>query len=351
MILSHLSQRIVDAIPKLQDSPHYIRPLIDLLEDLLAWGNRPTYLIPMAYQWCSAISEKIREHGGYELTSEGLPRLQYPNHYVHLLSKSLAIAFRHIGSNSIRPPIRLSHTHHHEWMLDAIFTTENDDLIADAVYVWIVDLEVTPPGSCTRRLLRLTERGQPFSPRLRSTIMLAVEELHYSELEGAGLEFVRLLNNLKVGVDDIGGENWRGVELVTTALRSPIGQRYLSSHYWLLLWNLISVGQPNWSYNPKKDVEVMKSLEEAQDWDKLETWIFFIWRTDSPITTWNEDIERATLTLFQQRPSAIPRFKALYEKRTQGIPRRSTPSSLCEDVFRRVCDQARAEQSRLELSS
>jgi hypothetical protein len=40
-----------------------------LLNDLLAWGNRPEYLIPMAYQWCSAISKKIRERGGDELVS------------------------------------------------------------------------------------------------------------------------------------------------------------------------------------------------------------------------------------------------------------------------------------------
>jgi hypothetical protein len=242
MILSHLSQRIVDAILNLQDDSSRTRPLVYLLEDLLAWGNRPTYLIPMAYQWCSAISEKIREHGGDELTSEGLLRLQYPNHYVHLLSNSLAIAFRHIGSNPFLPSIRLTHTHHHEWMLDAIFTTGNDDLIADAVYVWIVDREVTPRGSCTRRLLRLTERGQPFSPRLRSTIVFAVKQLQYWDLEAAPLEFVRLLNNLEVGVEDTGGADWRLVGLVTGVLQSPVGQGYLSSHYWLLLGSLISMG-------------------------------------------------------------------------------------------------------------
>jgi hypothetical protein len=41
----------------------------------------------------------------------------------------------------------------------------------------------------------------------------------------AGLEFVRLLNNLEVGVDDMDGENWRAVQLVIDVLHSPVGQR------------------------------------------------------------------------------------------------------------------------------
>jgi hypothetical protein len=177
--------------------------------------------------------------------------------------------------------------------------------------------------------------------------LLAVKQLKYIELKAAGLEFVRLLSNLEVSVDDMGGESWGVVELAKAALYSPIGQEYLSSHYWLLFRNLISVGpKPRWSYDPNKIVEVMKSLEETQDWDKLETWMLFVWQTDSHIMTCNEDIERVTLTLFQQRPSAIPRFKALCEKHTQGY--HWQPPYLCEDVFRRVCNQARAEQSCLE---
>jgi hypothetical protein len=319
-----------------------------LLEDLLAWGARPVYLVPMAYRWCSAISEKIREHGGYELTSEGLPRLQYSNHYVHLLSNSLAIAFRHIGSNSF-PPIPLSHAHDHEWMLDAIFTTEDDDLIADAVCVWIVDPKVTPPGSCTRRLLRLTERSQPFSPRLRSTISLAVHELMHYDLEATGPEFVRLLNILEVGVDDMDGKNWRAVQLVIGVLHSPVGRDYLSSHYWLLLRSLISMGPyPRQAFrgNGGEGV-VMKSLEETQDWDKLETWMLYVWwswhTSRSPTT---EDIERITLTLFRQRPSAIPKFEDLYERRRQLS---YSLFNARQDEFRRICDQARAEQPFLEL--
>ena len=302
----------------------------------------------MAYRWCSAISEKIREHGGDELTSEGLPRLRYPDDYTRLLSTSLAIAFRHIDSNSFLR-IRLSHTHHHEWMLDAIFTTENDDLIADAVNVWIVDQNVTPPGSSTRRLLRLTERGRFFSPRLRSTILLALWKLMHKELKVTGLEFVRLLNNLEVGMDDMGSDDWNAMGLVMFVLHSPVGG-YLSSHHWLLLRSLISMGP-----GPSESVPygcgagvVMESLEEAQDWEKLETWMLYTWWS-SVAPLMKEDIERITLTLFRQRPSAILKFEELYEKRRQCSSRSLINKH--EDEFRRICDHARAEQPFLESPS
>jgi hypothetical protein len=317
---------------------HRIWPLRRLLKDLLAWGNRPTYLIPTAYQWCFVISEKIREHGG-ESTLD----------FQHLLSHSLAIAFRHIGSSYISPTVQLSHSHHHEWMLDIIFTTENDDLIADAVCVWIVDREVTPPGSCTRRLLKLTERGRPFSPRLRCTIVRAVRHIWKWELEAAELELVYLLNDLEVSVDEMGGAvgAWSWVELLQTALCLPVGRELLSSHYWLLLGNLISMSPEPHSYKGRQ-TEVMKLLGEAQDWEKLETWMLVVWWSEAyhgPNQA--QDIDRVTLTLFRQRPSAIPRFEYLCERRTQDTPL----LHLHQDLFRWICDQARAEQSYLESPS
>jgi hypothetical protein len=65
----------------------------------------------------------------------------------------------------------------------------------------------------------------------------------------------------------------------------------------------------------------MKSLEEAQDWEKLETWMLVVWWSEydysDPVPI--QDIERATLTLFRQRPSAIPRFEGLLENRTLSL--------------------------------
>jgi hypothetical protein len=335
----------VDVIANLQDDSAQAWTIRTPLEELLAWGNRPEYLIPMAYRWCSAVSKKIRERRGDEPTPEDLSSSDYWNHYGHILSLSLAIAFRYIGSEDVNLHGRLSHTLHDEWMLDVIFTRGNDDAIADAVYVVIVDEEATPPGSWAHRLLKLAERSRPFSPRLRWTILYFIRRWGYSEVRAAELEFVCLLNNLEVGVGEAGdaGREWMG--LLIYVLLMPMGQERLSSHYWFLLENLISTVHQMRSAEDRQ-TEAMKSLEEAQDWEKLETWMLVVWWSkynSDPVPI--QDIERATLTLFRQRPSAIPRFENILENRTQI--RFSSLFNEYEDVLRRICDQVRAEQSRL----
>jgi hypothetical protein len=324
---------------------HHSGDLHLLLEDLLAWSNKPTYLIPMAYQWCSAIFEKMRERGEDEPNSDGLPRIYFIDDYPLLLHQSLAVTFRHIGSDYISLPICLPHTHHHELMLDYIFAGEDDDLIADVMYVWISDQSAILPGSCTHRLLKLTERGRPFSPRLRWTIIHAVPWLWEPELEAAGLEFVHLLHHLEVGVGDVDdAEGW--ILLLIYVLYSPVGQEHLSSHYWLLLGDLVSMTPPlDLGSEHDKDMEIMKSLEEAQDWEKLEMWMLFIWNSedDHRIPIPIRDIKQATLTLFQQRSSAMLRFKDLHDKCTQP----SYPETLfksCEDEFQWICNQVQTEQ-------
>jgi hypothetical protein len=335
----------VDVIVNLRDDSDQAWTLRYSLNDLLAWGNRPEYLIPMAYQWCSAISKKIREHRGDEPTSEDLSSLDDRNNYGHIMFLSLAIAFRHIGSEDVHLHGRLSHTPHDEWMLDAIFTRGDDDAIADAVYVRIVDNKA-PSGSCTRRLLKLTERGRPFSPRLRWTILRCVQQCWYSQLGAAELEFVCLLNNLEVSVGEAGDASRAWTYLLIYALLTPMGQGRLSSHYWLLLGNLISVF-PEMPSADDRQAEVMESLEEAQDWEKLETWMLVVWwslyRSDSVQI---QNVERVTLTLFRQRPSAVPKFEDLLQNHTQSY---FTLFNTYKDVLRRVCDKARAEQSPLGL--
>ena len=318
------------------------------------------YLIPMAYRWCSAISKKIRERRGDEPTSSDLSSSDHNNHYGCILSLSLAIAFRHIGSESVFLPDRLSHTPHDKWMLDAIFTRGDDNAIADAMYVgiidegaamyvWTMDEEAGQSGSWTRRLLKLTERVRPFSPRLRWTILHFVQERWYSILGEAVLEFVCLLNNLEVSVGEVGdaGRGWG--RLLIEVLLTPVGQMRLSSHYWLLLGNLISVF-PETCSAVDRQTEVMKSLEEAQDWEKLETWMLVVWWSDydsDPVPI--QDIERETLTLFRQRSSAIPEFEGLLENHTQfNFP---PLFNTYKDVLRRICDQARAERSPLRSPS
>jgi hypothetical protein len=311
----------------------------------------------------------MREHWEEEPTSEGW---EYRRDYFNLLHRSLAVAFRHTCFNSASPTIHTFHTRNHEWMFDKVFINAyggmftydhmfadgekfaDDEKFADAVCMWAADRQVTPPGSCTRRLLELTERGWPFSPRLRCTVIHAVQHLWPWELEAAGLELVSLLNNLEVGVREINGakrsRNWAA--LLKGVLSSPMGQWFLSSHYWLLLRNLISMGYPSWEVVDRQ-TEIMKSLEEAQDWEKLETWMLVVWCSvylSHPDPTLIQDIGWATLTLFRQRPSAIPRFEDLYEQRTR-LHSLDPLFNTCANEFRSICDQVRVEQSCLEPPS
>jgi hypothetical protein len=52
----------------------------------------------------------------------------------------------------------------------------------------------------------------------------------------------------------------------------------LSPHYWCLL-DKLALGT-NFSGSPGlQSVEVMRSLEEAEDWEKLEVWIVVVWQS------------------------------------------------------------------------
>jgi hypothetical protein len=303
----------------------------------------------MAYRWCSAISKKIRERRGDEPASEHVSSSGPFGDYAHILSLSLAVGFRHIRYQYSQPT-RLFDTPHDEWMLDTVFTRGDDDAIADAVCVEIVDIFATQFGSWSRRLIKLTERDRPLSPRLRWTILHFIWQLGYDALCVAELEFVCLLNNLKVSVGEAGDAGQAWMQLLIYVLLTPTGQERLSSHYWLLLGNLVSVVRGTGVLVDGR-TEAMKSLEEAQDWEKLETWMLVVWKSRHPgCPAPIQDIERATLTLFRQRPSAIPRFEGLLKNCTQFTPNPRYYYPLFnayKDMLQQVCDQARVEQLRL----
>ena len=178
-ILSNLSTRVMSSIA----DRHFLHHLIFLLEFLAAWEKRPVYLTPMAYQWCSAISEAAGRLGPSEMPII-LPDLTLPPHpqysfrfqsqdlhpggfvlgiaesgfsevgpgcdpvrsdvtshtprhlqhliYPHLLSIILNIGFRRVASSPGQSALHLDHTSHHEWVFETAFSSK-DEVIADAV--------------------------------------------------------------------------------------------------------------------------------------------------------------------------------------------------------------------------
>jgi hypothetical protein len=386
-ILTHLSARVMNIIADGNGLQH----LNFLFGFLAAWEKRPAFLTPIVYEWCSAISEVAgrlglgelpvdlplepqsqpkpqpgdryrpqdlaRSGALSEIAEEEFSRVgpgcdpirmdgtldhahRHPQHltpfrYGTLLSTILEVGFRLVGPGDDWSALHLHHTPHHDRMFETAFSSDDDEVIADAASVWIVGGDQAPPGSFARYFSERVESSALFPPRLRQISIHVIERTWHGELETAGLETVRLLNRLDVDVDDMVRQDvW--AQLLVNAIRTPSGLETMSPHYWCVLGelplptNLVTPGP--------RDVEVMGSLEAAEDWEKSEVWMVVVWSSISqslPAPTM-EDIERVTLGLLLRRSSALPRFEALCER---GL---LNPSHGVE--LRRVCDQARAEQ-------
>ena len=180
-------------------------------------------------------------------------------------------------------------------------------------------------------LPRNLRQGAPFSPRLRRVVIRAIECTWRSELKVSGLEIVRLLNCLDVDVDDV-VEKYEWGRLLVDVIYSPTGPGSLSPRYWSLLTLLRAHAMDYGS----RGMEVARSLEEAEDWEKLEAWMTIAWQS----TLWSKPMEyvgQATLRLLSRQPSALPRFENLCETGIRWMDQK--------DELRRICDQARREQS------
>ena len=358
------------------------------------WKERPECLTPIAYQWCSAISEAAARRGSGPPTNrqvvlqilrhmpEGLARAEFPNelrltekefsevghscdflrlddtpHRAHghpqylvpdtydLLPAVLEIGFRQVTPGHDQPTFRLNHTSHHDRMFQTAFSSNDDDVIVDAMSVWTVGGGWAPPGSRVRYLAERVEKDEPFSPRLRRASISVIGHIESSELETLGPNIVRLLNRLDVDVDDmVDRDAW--MQMLIRVICLPTGAESLSPHYWCLLGKLALGRGLRWCNCVKRgssNVEVMGSLEKAEGWEELEVWMMVMWQSLDEFTTPPfivEDIEQVTLNLLLRRASALPRFRDLC---MHGSLQDSHAIQL-----RQICDQVQAEQSPLE---
>ena len=133
--------------------------------------------------------------------------------------------------------------------------------------------------------------------------------------------------------DVVDGESWARV--LVEAMRSPTGLESLSSHYWHLLDKLVA--SKHFLNLLSRDAEVMRSLEKAEDWEKLEVWMVAMW-SGLPGSESMEGIEEVTLKLLSRRPSAFSRFEDLCNTLTCSICRAH------KDKLQQICDQVRAGQ-------
>jgi hypothetical protein len=380
-ILSHLSTRVMSVI---MDGA-CLQELGYLLEFLAAWEERPAYLTPMAYQWCSAISEAAGMHelgplhDGRGILPMLRHRLQYEmlieirhalrdmeekiskvgrccdslrfddiSHHTHrrpqgptlnpytLLPAALEIGFRLVTPGRVQPALPLNHTSHHDRMFETAFSSYDDGVVTDAMSAWLVGGGWALRGSCVRYLAKHITRSRLFSPLLRRASIQVIEHIWHKNLKESVSETVQLLNCLDVEVDDMARRDvW--VKLLVEVICLPAGLESLSSHYWRLLDRLALGTDFGWVPG-SCNVEVMELLEKAEDWEKLEVWMVVVWQSlprGMPIG----NVGPVTLRLLLQRPSTILRFEGLCERGSLRYPHQTN--------LGQICDQTRAKQLHL----
>ena len=330
--------------PKVEDlisDPKYLQYLRQLLDFLATWESLPWVFAGMAYDWCSAISEKLRELNQGKAALENRlsphnpgsshPQDEIADKYAALLLRAIEIGFRRFNLYASSA----SHTPHHYWMFDIIFSSDNDEVIESAVYAWVVDRTQETIGSYARRFSRRVEKAIPFSDGLRRAITRVVEDCEPT-MDGSELDISRLLNLLNLDVGNVvKGDKW--LRILVGVIRSPMGRETLSLHNWCLLGELAFAESADRLFElGDVDMEVSGLLQDCEDWEKLEVWTLVIWSSfklepEERI----EDIKRMTLRLLLQRPSALQRFKSLYE-REEWIHH--------GDQLWEICDQAQVEQ-------
>ena len=304
------------------------RSLTRILHGLTQWTTRPHYFAAVAYEWCSVICEK------YQDLDEGET----------LLFLSLQIGFRHQDPEREWVESGLGHTRHHESMVDIVFGSQQDEIIADFLHAWTSEGNYHEPHTslilCAKHLVDLPNTYS--SPRLRRLVVRSVGLIGHQGIEEVGAEsFVGLLNRLRVCVDDVDPRSaW--MDLLLGVIGSPEGKDHLSYSYWEFMLELgPSHHGPSLDldhYNPR----ITTSLQAAQEWDKLACWICVVWLKWSLYSDMlSRNLEYAMSLLFHQRPDSITKLEEWMERSENDIP----------TGFRRIFEQGRleAEQRRAHL--
>ena len=360
---------------------HYLNLL---LEFLAAWEKRPECLTRMVCQWSSTISEAFeslrrdktlrpnetrieppenlklcvasnlrlrmkaeseypgiraalfsaagtnRDSGGLNATHSRVQHSLPEDLYEYLLSIMLEVGFRRVGIDSRLGGIHPDDIPHHKLIFDTAFSSDDDEVVADAVRMWITSTGRTPLNSFARHFTKRLDR--PLSDGLRQLVICVVDLIWRNpQEEGSGPETVRLLNRLDADVD-----GW--VVRLVDVMHGPEGLG-LSLPYWRLVDRAV---------DEKKDLgfessawDVMGALREAEDWEKLEVSMLVKWKLLQQRTEVTEDIRRVTRELLSQRPSALQKLENICGGESSDREEESNNDPKRE--LRKICKEARDE--------
>ena len=355
-----------------------------LLEFLAAWEKRPECLTWMVCQWSSTISETVwrlrpsetqikppyhlelctkynrrlrpQDVGIYRTTTATLfsavrsnrnssgsyPTQNQVQHslpqdlYEYLLPIILEVGFRLARFDTRFGDIHPDDTPHHKRIFETAFSRNDDEVIADAVRMWITTTGRTPLGSFARHFNKRLEGGRPLSEGLRQLIIDVVERIWDNKPWESGPETVRLLNCLDANMDGLWGDD--RVCLLSHVICGPGGLE-LSPHYWRLL-DTFAVDGKTLVCPESSDWDIMRALQEVEDWEKLEVWMGFMWkllkRCNMPELM--EDTRPVTLKLLSQRQSALQKFENICAGGSSDREEESNnnPKWVLQDICKRV---------------
>lgn len=264
-----------------------------MLLDLSKWEQRSSCLTAAAYEWCSTICEN------YSSLADGKT----------LLSLSLEIGFRRLDPKHPQSLTKLTHMEYHQFMVDTVFESQDDEVIADLLHVWTSHNDSNEPPPLLNLYAKYLIRLRPFSQRLRRLVIRAIGLIGYRGFERVGVEeFFKLLDLLQATVEDMDDKGGWAMLLLDT-VQSSEGIQYLSHPYWELLAEL-SVSESRRLEGVALRLRVVESLESNLEWDKLEAWMGIVWMVWPPETASTiEKVRDVMLLLFRQRSGAIQKLE------------------------------------------
>ena len=91
------------------------------------------------------------------------PREAALYNYANLLRKTLKIEVCLAGPGPYRQALHPDHASHNDRVFETAFSSDDNEVIADAVCAWIADSGITSPGSFTRYFTDRVENDRTFS--------------------------------------------------------------------------------------------------------------------------------------------------------------------------------------------
>ena len=325
LILDQLSEVVLPAINSTSTQRQLV---LAILNDLVKLKTTPERLTKITYAWCSLIYENRERVHDWET----------------ILLFCLEIGFRHLDFQHHSIKATITHTKHHQGLVEVAFKSQKSEVIADLLHAWTTKSDSHEPAvellnPCAGRLIDLHDLV-PLSSRLRRLVIRSVELTRDTILEAVGVEkFIEFLNHLHVTTADMDDmSSW--AKLLSGAIQSSEEPQHLSHWYWELLVELAVVTH-SVVINPMDGLKTTKYLIKVKEWSKLERWMGIVWMLlpkDADPT--EEDFGHSMTLLFCERPGAAQKLEQWMDRWDQE-PYHTIPES-----FQRIHGEAREAAQR-----